>query len=124
MPCRYLCYVFVVLWVLNSTMTMAQDSYSKEELRNSIDQFVNTGETGSNRCNPFVDPGCNTPLDDVPPGCTDCRRGDLSGMLRLTEEGRIVIIGSIPVGKTEIILHDELTQQYVDQIQLGPQIGW
>ena len=126
MPYRQLCCVFAALWALSSAPVFGQTQFfwasSTIGDSNALREKLETAAKGE-RCNPFIDPGCNTPTGGDEPGCTDCVIWDVAPLLR--SDGLILNLDSIEIeNEDKIIIRRELTPQYLDSIKMGPQVGY
>ncbi len=117
MQYRHLCYVFAALWALSAASASAQD-FNQARLLDEVKAKV----AKAKKCNPFVEPGCNTPTGDPPLGCTDCSMADLAKLLRKGETIRK--LESIKIDGKTIKFREKLTKKHVDSLKMGPQVGF
>ena len=117
MPYRHLCCVFAALWALSAVSALAQD-FNQARLLAELRAEVEKGK----KCNPFVEPGCNTPTGDPPFGCTDCSMADLAKLFR-TGDG-IRKLESIKIDGKTIKFREKLTRKHIDALKMGPQVGF
>lgn len=106
----------------------AQDAVTLEDFKSAIEALEGTPDP-SHECDPFVDPECNTSGGvkggdpNQPKGCTDCMILQWNEYLSLGD-GLIINVPEIEAGGTKFILRQDITDQFLNNLPLSPEVGF